>query len=54
MLRIRVRSLEEAHLGGEHPDQARKLERLRSQVAELTTERDIFKRAAALLVQAEA
>jgi AcrR family transcriptional regulator len=52
MLRTAFDLLEEAHLGGEHPDQA-ELERLRSEVTELTTERDIFKRAAALLVQAE-
>ncbi|HEY1829486.1 MAG TPA: TetR family transcriptional regulator [Acidimicrobiales bacterium] len=44
--------LEEAHFGTEGTDRA-EMERLQSQVAELTIERDIFKRAAALLVQAE-
>lgn len=53
MLRSAFDLLEDAHLGGEHPDHT-EVERLRSEVAELTTERDIFKRAAALLVRAEA
>jgi AcrR family transcriptional regulator len=53
MLKSAFDLVEAAHLGGDHPDQA-ELQRLRDQVAEVTTERDIFKRAAALLVQAEA
>ena len=53
MLKSAFDLVEAANLGGDHPDQA-ELQRLRHQVAELTTERDIFKRAAALLVQAEA
>jgi AcrR family transcriptional regulator len=53
MLKSAFGYVEAAHLGGEHPDEL-ELERLRSEVAELTTERDIFKRAATLLVRAEA
>jgi AcrR family transcriptional regulator len=44
--------LVETPLVGERSDQA-ELKRLRAEVAELVIERDIFKRAAALLVQAE-
>jgi AcrR family transcriptional regulator len=52
MLKSAFDLVETAQLGEHHPDRA-ELERLRSEVAELATERDIFKRAAALLVQAE-
>jgi alkanesulfonate monooxygenase SsuD/methylene tetrahydromethanopterin reductase-like flavin-dependent oxidoreductase (luciferase family) len=52
MLQSAFDLLEDAHLGGVHPDHT-ELERLRNEVAELAIERDIFKRAAALLVQAE-
>ena len=51
MLDTAFHLLEAAQLGGERPDEI-ELERLRSEVAELVIERDIFKRAAALLVQA--
>jgi AcrR family transcriptional regulator len=53
MLKSAFEVVEAAHLGGDRADRA-ELERLRGEVAELATERDIFKRAAALLVQAEA
>jgi AcrR family transcriptional regulator len=43
--------IEGAHLGGERSDQD-ELEGLRAEVADLVAERDIFKRAAALFVQA--
>jgi AcrR family transcriptional regulator len=53
MLKTAFDLVEAAQLGGERSDRT-ELERLRSEVAELVIERDIFKRAAALLVQAEA
>ena len=53
MLDTAFHLLEVAQLGGERPDEI-ELERLRSEMAELVIERDIFKRAAALLVQAGA
>jgi AcrR family transcriptional regulator len=52
MLNTAFHLVEAAQLGGERSDEI-ELERLRSEVAELVLERDIFKRAAALLVQAE-
>jgi AcrR family transcriptional regulator len=52
MLKSAFDLVEAAHLAGDHADRA-ELERLRSEVADLATEREIFKRAAALLVQAE-
>jgi len=52
MLKSAFDLVETAHLGGERSNQD-ELERLRAEVAELVTERDIFKRAAALFVQAE-
>jgi AcrR family transcriptional regulator len=53
MLKSAFDLVEASYLGGDQPDEA-ELQRLRQQVADLTTERDIFKRAATLLVQAEA
>jgi hypothetical protein len=52
MLKSAFDLVEAAHLGGERSDRD-ELERLRAEMAELITERDIFKRAAALLVQAD-
>jgi len=52
MLKSAFDLVEAAHLGGDRSDRD-ELERLRAEMAELITERDIFKRAAALLVQAD-